>query len=57
MGWFRGRVAHGASASSATVEALDAGLAHQPGDPFVVDRDPQAEGEFGVHPRPPVRAA
>ena len=37
-----GRVADGAAAASAPVEALDAGLAHQPGDPLAVDRQAQA---------------
>jgi hypothetical protein len=50
------QVAHRAATAAAPVEALDAGLAHQPGDPFVVDRDAQPEGQLGVHPRPPVRA-
>jgi len=31
-------VADGAAVTSASVEALDAGLAHQPGDPLEVDR-------------------
>jgi hypothetical protein len=42
---------------SAPVEALHAGFAHQPGDPFVVDRHPEAEGELGVDPRPAVGSA
>ena len=53
----RGRLGRLAAAVSAPVEALQAGLAHQPGDPLVVDRQAQPEREFGVHPRPPVRAA
>ncbi len=36
------RVAHGAAAASAPVEALDPGLAHQPGDPLVVDHHARA---------------
>ena len=51
------RVAHGAAVASAPVEALDPGLAHQPGDPLVVDRQPEPEGQLGVHPRRAVGAA
>ena len=36
----RGGVADGAAVASEPVEALDAGLAHEPGDPLVVDRQP-----------------
>jgi hypothetical protein len=43
--------------ASSPVEALDAGLAHQPGDPLVVDRQPEPKGQLGVDPRPPVGAA
>ena len=28
---------------------LQAGLAHEPGDPLDVHRQPQPEGQFGVH--------
>lgn len=35
----------------ASVEALDASLAHEPLDPFVFDRQPQSERQFGVHAR------
>jgi len=41
-------VADGAAAASAPVQALGAGLAHQPGDPLAVDRQAKAEGQFGV---------
>jgi hypothetical protein len=51
------RITDGASAASAPVETLDAGLTHQPSDPLVVDHHAQAEGEFGVHPGPTVRAS
>ena len=43
-----------AAAATAPVEALDTGLAHQPGDPLVVHRQAQPEGELGVHSRPAV---
>jgi hypothetical protein len=51
------RVPDGAAAVAAPVEALDPGLAHQAGDPLVVDRHAQAEGQFGVYPRPAVGVA
>ena len=53
----RVRVADGAAAASAPVQALDPGLAHQPGDPLEVDRQPQPERQLGVHPRRTVGAA
>ena len=53
----RGGVADGAAVASAPVEALDAGLAHQPGDPLVVDRQAEPQGQLGVDPRPAVGAA
>jgi hypothetical protein len=52
-----GRRAGRAAVVSAPVEALQAGVAHQPADSFVVDRQTETEGEFGVHPRPPVGPA
>jgi hypothetical protein len=46
-----------AVAVSAPVEALQAGLAHQSGDPLVVHRQPEAQCQLGVHSGPPVRPA
>jgi hypothetical protein len=40
----------------APVDALQAGLAHEPGDPLAVHRLAQAQHQLGVHPRPPVSA-
>src|SRR5918998_1709286 len=45
------RVAEGAAAASPPVEALDPGVAHQPGDPLEVDWKPETEGQLGVHAR------
>ena len=42
-------VADGAAVASPPVEALDPGLTHQPGDPLEVDRQAEAERQFGVH--------
>jgi hypothetical protein len=53
---FRGGRRRLAAAVSAPVEALQAGLAHEPGDPLVVHRQAQTERQLGVHPRPPVGA-
>jgi len=39
------------------VEALDPGVAHQPGDPLEVDRQPETEGQLGVNARGAVRFA
>jgi hypothetical protein len=47
----RFRVAHRAAVASTPVEALDARLAHQPGNPLEVHRQTQSEHEFGVYPR------
>jgi hypothetical protein len=44
------RVADGAATASAPGQALDAGGAHQPGDPLEVHRQPEPEGELGVDP-------
>ena len=52
-----GRVADRAAVASAPVEALDPGLAHQPGDPLEVHRQAQPERQLGVHPRRTVGAA
>jgi hypothetical protein len=52
-----GRRAGRATAGSAPVEALDTGLAHEPGNPLVVDRQAQPEHELGMDPWPPVRLA
>ena len=51
------RVAHRAAVPSAPVEALDPGLAHQPGDPLEVHRQTQPEGQLGVHPRGSIGAS
>ena len=51
------RVTDGAAAASAPVEALHAGLSHQPRDALVVDRHAEAEHQFGVHAWPSVGAA
>jgi len=45
------------TAASAPVKAPDAGLAHQPGDPLVVDHQSQPESQLGVNLRPPVGSA
>jgi hypothetical protein len=46
-----------AAATPAPVQALDTGAAHQASDPLVVDRHTEAEGQLGVHPRPPIGAS
>jgi hypothetical protein len=45
------RVADGTAAASAPVEALDAGLAHQPCDPLEVHQQPESQCHLGVDPR------
>jgi hypothetical protein len=50
-GRLRAWVAHGAAAPSPPVEALDPGVAHQPGDPLDVHRHAEPEHELGMHPR------
>jgi hypothetical protein len=50
------RVTHRATAAPAPVEALDAGLAHQPGDPLLVGGPAQFHRQLGVHPRRTVPA-
>ena len=54
---FGGRVAAGAAPASTAVDALNAGLAHQPLDPLAGTADPFAETELGMHPRRPVGAS
>jgi hypothetical protein len=54
---FLGRGVDQVLPSFAPVHALQAGLAHQPGDPLAVHRLAQAQHELGVDPRPPVSAA
>ena len=56
VGGLVGGIADRAPAAAASVEALDAGLAHEPGDSFVVDVHAHAENEFRVHAGPPVGA-
>jgi len=51
------RVAHRAPVASTPVQALDAHLAHQPGDPLEVHRQTQSEHQFGVYPRRAVSPA
>jgi hypothetical protein len=53
----RGRVAHRAAVASAPVEALQAGFAHQPGDPLDVHRQPEPEGQLCMDARRSVGAA
>ena len=49
-----GRVAHGAATTTPHVQAADAGLTHEPGHPLLVHHQPQAQCQFGMHPRRPV---
>jgi hypothetical protein len=51
----RGWVADGAAAASAPVEALDASVAHEPGDSLEIHRKPKPERQFSVDPRRTVR--
>ena len=44
-----GRVAACGAVPPAAVDALEAVVAHQPGDPFAADMDVQAQPELGMH--------
>ena len=46
--WRGGRVAAGGAVPPAAVDALQAVVAHQPGDPFAADMDVQAQPQLGV---------
>jgi hypothetical protein len=49
-----GRVASGAAPPAPPVDALHAGLAHQPFHPLAATADTLAQAQLGVHPRRPV---
>jgi hypothetical protein len=47
----RGGVTDGAAAASAPVEALDASVAHEPGDSLEIHLEPEPERQISVDPQ------